>query len=90
MTGIPPGSGLSKIPLLPHPDGRPSNLINPTSKTTTVLAVGIGMIVISTLCLAVRLITNLNYIKKLKIDDSRFERDVHSHGFNFVEQCSVS
>jgi len=70
---MPPGTNLSKIPLIPHPDGHPSNLINminPTLKTTTVFAVGIAMIIISTLCLTVRLITNLHYIKRLKIDDS--------------------
>lgn len=67
--GIPPGADLSKIPLLPNPDGSPSNFDDPPNLTTETYSVTILLMVISTVILPLRLHANFKTYRKLAIDD---------------------
>jgi hypothetical protein len=73
---IPPGVDLSKVPMLPNPNGTPPNFENSTSLKPVTWSVTIFLIVWSTFCVLLRLHTNYRMHKKLATDDCRL---LHLH-----------
>lgn len=71
MQSLPPNIDLSKIPLELNPNGDPPNFVDPPSLAHVISAVGITLIVISSLCVVVRLATNFRYTGKLGLDDCK-------------------
>ncbi|KXX83138.1 hypothetical protein MMYC01_200360 [Madurella mycetomatis] len=69
MDQPPPGIDPSNIPLAPNPNGDPPNFNSPESLQTTVLATGIAFILVSGICVVLRLYTGLKKSRKLFADD---------------------
>lgn len=69
MDQVPPGTDLTTVPLVPNPNGKPPNFVNPPSQADTALGVGLPLVIISTLVVFVRLITNFRSARKLGLDD---------------------
>ena len=66
---IPPGADLSKIPSGVNPNGDPPNFTNPPNQENLVLAVGLPLVIISVVCVALRVTANLSIARKLLVDD---------------------
>ncbi|KAM5462876.1 hypothetical protein MferCBS49748_006268 [Microsporum ferrugineum] len=60
---------LSTFPIAPNPNGLPPNFVDPPSRESTVLVLGLTLICISTLCIMMRLFTNYKHMGKLCLDD---------------------
>ena len=71
MAVIPPGTDLSTVPLAPNPNGDPPNFINPPSQAGITLGVAPPLIIISTIVVAVRLVTNFKSARRLGLDDCK-------------------
>lgn len=72
MNSLPPNVDLSKIPIKSNPNGDPPNFIDPHSLAHAISAVGITLIVISSIFVFVRLATNFRYTGKLGLDDCKW------------------
>lgn len=68
---LPPGADLSKIPLMPNPNGDPPNFVNPPSRYPLAIGVGLPLAIISFLCLVLRILSSLKTMRKLVIDDCK-------------------
>ena len=66
---IPPGTDLSKVPLLPNPDGSPPNFVNPPSLKVATYSVSVILMVATIGLVLLRLRTNLKLHKKFGVDD---------------------
>jgi hypothetical protein len=58
-------------PLTLNPSGAPPNFINPETQAPTVLGTGLLLIIISTICTAIRCHSSLKSTKKLHLDDCK-------------------
>ncbi|PQE04909.1 integral membrane protein [Rutstroemia sp. NJR-2017a BBW] len=56
-------------PLSLNPSGAPPNFKNPETQAPTVLATGILLIILSTLCVGIRIYIGWKHTKKLQLDD---------------------
>jgi len=61
----------NKTPLALNPSGALPNFIDPPTLAPTTLATGIVFIILSTVCVVVRVYTNLKHMRKLGIDDCK-------------------
>ncbi|KAI1475140.1 hypothetical protein F4774DRAFT_398150 [Daldinia eschscholtzii] len=66
---VPPGTDLTKVPLLPNPDGSPPNFDNPVSLTLATYSVTIILVVISSVLVLLRVHAHMKAYKKLGLDD---------------------
>lgn len=71
MVELPPGVDPSTTPLLPPPDGKSSNFIDPTSLASVAEGVGGVLIAIETLLLILRTYSNLKTFRKLHLEDCK-------------------
>lgn len=69
MDQLPPGIDPSTIPLLPPPDGKSSNFIDPPSLASVSEGVGGLLIAVETLLLILRTYSNLKAFRKLRLED---------------------
>ncbi|KAH6641949.1 hypothetical protein C7974DRAFT_301211 [Boeremia exigua] len=69
MDAIPPGTDLSRVPLMPNPNGDPPNFVNPPSLYSAGLGVGVTLMIMSGIMLVFRLAMNIKLSKKLCLDD---------------------
>ncbi|PQE32886.1 integral membrane protein [Rutstroemia sp. NJR-2017a WRK4] len=58
-------------PLSLNPSGAPPNFKNPETQAPTVLATGILLIILSTLCVSIRIYIGWKHTKKLQLDDCK-------------------
>lgn len=58
-----------------NPSGAGSNFVNPESQAPTVLATGLLLIILSTLCVCTRWYTSLKSTKKLHLDDCKHKSE---------------
>lgn len=84
MQSLPSYTDLSKIPIAFNPNGDPPNFTDPPSLAHIVSAVGITLIVISSLVVVVRLATNFQHTGKLELDDCKWVLDLISFA-NWLE-----
>lgn len=61
----------SKIPIALNPNGDPPNFVDPPCLAHTISAVGIPLIISSSLCVLIRLATNSKHTGKLGLDDCK-------------------
>jgi hypothetical protein len=62
---------LSQIPLAPNPSGAPPNFIDLPTLLDSVIGTGVALIVVASVFLAFRLVTNLKLAKRVCLDDSK-------------------
>ncbi|KAI0842312.1 hypothetical protein F5Y06DRAFT_257278 [Hypoxylon sp. FL0890] len=66
---LPPGVDLTKIPLLPNPDGSPPNFDNPPSLRVTTYAVTIILMTATFILVSLRFRMNIKIYHKFALDD---------------------
>ncbi|KAI1653885.1 hypothetical protein F4813DRAFT_242352 [Daldinia decipiens] len=66
---IPPGTDLTKVPLLPNPDGSPPNFDNPVSLKATTFSVTIILVATSSVLVLLRVKAHSKIYKGLALDD---------------------
>lgn len=76
LAQLPPGTDLSIIPLAPNPNGDPPNFVDPPSQEKISLGVGISLMILALFALALRLVSNLRYTRKLALDDCTRELSI--------------
>lgn len=69
MESLPPGIDPANTPIAPNPNGDPPNFIDPPSLGPAVLAVGLTLIISSSVFVTLRLITNFKTVGRLGLDD---------------------
>ena len=70
---VPREAQLEMLGALPPPPGITPNFVNPPSTQTTIIAIMVACLVVTTVCVALRLYTKLYVLQKLGWEDRTWE-----------------